>query len=536
MRNPKRITRRDFVRAASAGAAGAVLFGCESDQRRSASPVTTAPPSAEPPPPDTKDWRALADEALARVRRCDAEYGDIRLLRSTTQTVRGEDGRIGSVSDRVSRGFGVRVLYHGAWGFAASALISGAEVRRVADLACAIARASAGQVSDPVKLAPEPAHVARVVTPFQINPLESPLDQRAALLLDAMSAMHAQEGIARSSGRIWVQRDEKLFASSEGARIDFDLLALNAELRATAVHEGRFASREFHTPYLRTGYELIRDADLRSQAERIAAQAVEKVQAPAVEPGKYDLLLDPEHLSLTIHESCGHPSELDRALGYEANYAGTSFLTPDKLGSFRYGSAVVNLIADNTEPGTLGATGFDDDGVECQRWHIVRDGVFSGYCTNREVAGKIGETRSRGSCRADSWASVPIVRIANVGLAPGDGRLDDMIADIRRGILIEGHDSFSIDQKRYNFQFGGDVFWLIENGKRKHMLRDVIYTGITPEFWNRCDAVADSSHRRTFGFITCGKGQPGQSGWMTHAASHARFRDVDVIRGATAQA
>jgi len=193
----------------------------------------------------------------------------------------------------------------------------------------------------------------------------------------------------------------------------------------------------------------------------------------------------------------------------------------------------VNLVADNTEVETLAATGYDDDGVTCQRWDIIREGVFVGYCTNREVAPKIGQPRSRGSNRADSWGSVPIVRIANIGLQPGQARLEDMIADVKRGIYIEGHDSFSIDQQRYNFQFGGDAFWLIKNGKRTHMLRDVIYHGITPEFWGSCDAVADASYRRRFGFITCGKGQPGQSGWMTHAASHARFRNVSVIRGQT---
>jgi TldD protein len=268
-----------------------------------------------------------------------------------------------------------------------------------------------------------------------------------------------------------------------------------------------------------------------AEAPRVAAEAVEKVKAPQVDAGRYDLVLDPEHLSLTIHESCGHPSELDRVLGYEANYAGTSFLTPEKLGMFRYGSADVSLVADNTEPSTLAATGYDDDGVACQRWDIVRDGVFVGYCTNREVAPKIGQNRSRGSCRADGWGSVPIVRIANIGLEPGLAHLDDLIADVRRGIYIEGHDSFSIDQRRYNFQFGGDAFWLIENGQRRHMLRDVIYHGITPEFWGSCDGVADRSHRRRFGFITCGKGQPTQSGWMTHAASHARFRGVQVIQG-----
>ena len=323
----------------------------------------------------------------------------------------------------------------------------------------------------------------------------------------------------------------KLFVSTEGSRLEFDVLALQGDCAATAVHDRRFATRSFNTPHLRTGYELVLDAGFDREAARIAEQAVEKVKAPAVEAGAYDLVLDPEHLSLTIHESCGHPSELDRALGYEANYAGTSFLTPDTLGRFRYGSDHVTLIADNTEPETLAATGYDDDGVECQRWDIVRNGLFVGYCTNREVAPKIGDERSRGSNRADSWGSVPIVRIANIGLAPGTAQLDELLAGVKRGIYIEGHGSYSIDQRRYNFQFGGDAFWLIENGKRTHMLRDVIYHGITPEFWGSCDAVADSSHRRRYGFITCGKGQPGQSGWMTHAASHARFRRIQVMRG-----
>jgi len=337
--------------------------------------------------------------------------------------------------------------------------------------------------------------------------------------------------VVRSNANLWARRDLKLFASTEGSRINSDLLAVRGGFEATAVHAGRFASRGCNTPHLRKGYELIHDANFMAQAPRIATQAVEKVKAPQVDPGQYALVLDPEHLSLTMHESCGHPSELDRALGYEANFAGTSFLTPDKLGNYRYGSAHVNLVADNTEVETLAATGYDDDGVTCQRWDIIREGVFVGYCTNREVAPKIGQPRSRGSNRADSWGSVPIVRIANIGLQPGQARLEDMIADVKRGIYIEGHDSFSIDQQRYNFQFGGDAFWLIKNGKRTHMLRDVIYHGITPEFWGSCDAVADASYRRRFGFITCGKGQPGQSGWMTHAASHARFRNVSVIRG-----
>lgn len=478
-----------------------------------------------------QSWDELAELALKGVAASGAEYGDIRLLRSTSQTIQGEDRRIASIRDIHDTGFGVRVLYHGGWGFAASSILSLEEVPRVAELAVEIARGSASLASEKVRLVDEPVHRDRVVTPYRIDPFSVPLEKKTTLLRDVMEYVQRQPEVVRSSASLWARRDEKLFVSTEGTRLEFDLIALQGEFTATARHDGRFASRSFNTPHLRTGYELITDANFLAEAPRIAAQAVEKVKAPAVRPGTYDLVLDSEHLSLTMHESCGHPSELDRALGYEANYAGTSFLTTEKLGIFRYGSPHVNLVADNTEPNTLAATGYDDDGVACQKWDIVREGIFVGYCTNREVASRVGESRSRGSNRADGWGSVPIVRIANIGLDPGNGSLDDLLAEVKRGIYIEGHGSYSIDQRRYNFQFGGDAFWLIENGKRTHMLRDVIYHGITPEFWGSCDGVADRSHRRQYGFITCGKGQPGQSGWMTHAASPARFRRVAVIKG-----
>ena len=477
------------------------------------------------------DWHELSELALKRIQAAGAEYGDIRIMESRTQVVHGEDRRIAAVRDASDSGFGVRVLFKGAWGFAASSIMSPEEVPRVAELAIDIAKGSATLALDRVRLAEEPVHVDTVTTEYRVDPFEVSLEDKTRLLMEVMEYVQRQPGVVRSNANLWARRDLKLFASTEGSRINFDLLAVRGGFEATAVHDGRFASRGCNTPHLRKGYELIHDANFMAQAPRIATQAVEKVKAPQVDPGQYDMVLDPEHLSLTMHESCGHPSELDRALGYEANYAGTSFLTPDKLGNYRYGSAHVNLVADNTEVETLAATGYDDDGVTCQRWDIIREGVFVGYCTNREVAPKIGQPRSRGSNRADGWGSVPIVRIANIGLQPGQARLEDMIADVKRGIYIEGHDSFSIDQQRYNFQFGGDAFWLIKNGKRTHMLRDVIYHGITPEFWGSCDAVADASYRRRFGFITCGKGQPGQSGWMTHAASHARFRNVSVIRG-----
>lgn len=479
----------------------------------------------------TPSWQDYADLALKRLASSGAEYGDIRIVHSTSQTIRGEDRRVASVREAEDTGFGVRVLYHGAWGFAASSIISLEEVPRVTDLAVEIAKGSASIAVDKVALAREPVHRDRIVTPVRIDPFAVPLRQKTDLLLATMERVQQQAGVVRSSAGIWARRDRKLFASTEGTRLDFDLVASSGDCTATALYDGRFASRSFNTPQLRLGYELIEDANLLTRASEIAREAVEKVRAPAVDAGRYDLVLDPEHLSLTMHESCGHPSELDRALGYEANYAGTSFLTTDKRGTFRYGSPHVNLVADNTEPETLAATGYDDDGVACQKWDIVRSGLFVGYCTNREVAPKIGESRSRGSNRADSWGSVPIVRIANIGLEPGTATLEQLLADVKRGIYIEGHGSYSIDQRRYNFQFGGDAFWLIENGRRTHMLRDVIYHGITPEFWGRCDGVADRSHRQRYGFITCGKGQPGQSGWMTHPASHARFRQVEVIRG-----
>ena len=337
------------------------------------------------------DWDEMAELALKRVRESGAEYGDIRLMQSRSQTISGEDRRIASVRDVADSGFGVRVLYHGGWGFAASSILSLEEVPRVADLAIEIAKGSASLASEKARLVDEPIHRDRVVTANRIDPFTVPLDQKTMLLQDVMEYVQRQPEVVRSHASLWARGDKKLFVSTEGTRLEFDLLAGQGEFTATARHDGRFASRTFTTPHLRTGYELIESANFMAEAPRIASQAVEKVKAPAVRPGTYDLVLDPEHLSLTMHESCGHPSELDRALGYEANYAGTSFLTPEKRGSFQYGSSQVNLVADNTEPDTLAATGYDDDGVACQKWDIVREGVFVGYCTNREVASKIGE-------------------------------------------------------------------------------------------------------------------------------------------------
>ena len=521
---PGRPNRRDFLWATAGGAAAWYVGGCALSGR----PFANLPPGSLGPV-DQAQWPDLAQIALSRIKTGGCSYGDIRLIETRKQRVVARDRRIASVSEQYDSGYGIRALYQGAWGFAAGAEFTPDEVRATADLAVEIARASHLLIRTPVILASEPVYRDKVVTPYKMDPFTVPLAEKCALLVEVCDILHRQKGIIRSNGWLWAQRDIKHFASTEGTVIDFDLLATGGSFGATARGDGDFQSRGFDIPYLRTGYERIQDADFVGQAPRVAAQAVEKVAARQPTPGKYDLVLDAAHLALTIHESCGHPSELDRALGYEANYAGTSFLTPDKLGTFRYGSTVVNLVADNTRPGALASTGYDDDGVAGQRWPIVEAGIFRGYSTSREVAGAIGEKRSRGSCRADSWRSVPIVRIANIGLEPGDAAFEELFDGVENGIYIEGHGSFSIDQKRYNFQFGGDAFWEIKNGKRGAMLKNVIYNGITPEFWNSCDAVASREHWKQYGFITCGKGQPSQSGWMTHAASPARFRSVNVI-------
>ncbi len=523
-------TRREFIRTSTSSAAALYLGGCAVSSDGGA--WTTADQVRDgslSSPVDRTSWPELARLAIARLNKAGCSYGDIRLMESRNQTIRAADQRISNVSDHFDGGFGIRALYKGAWGFAASASIEPAEIERVADYAVHIARASHLLMKIPVKLADEPIHVDKVVTPRKTDPFAVSMENKCQLLVQVSDTLHKQKGIIRSTGFMWMQQDYKHFASTQGSAIDFDLLAVGGEFSATAKGQDDFQSRHFRIPFYRAGYEHVLGFDMPAHAERIAAQAVEKVAARQPSPGEYDLVLDPGHLALTIHESCGHPTELDRALGYEANFAGTSFLTPEKLGTYQYGSKHVNLIADNTKSGQMASTGYDDDGVAGQRWPIVEAGVFRGYSTSREVASAIGETRSRGSCRADSWASVPIVRIANISLEPGHETLDSLFDGIKNGIYIEDRGTYSIDQKRYNFQFGGDAFWEIKNGKRGSMLKNVVYHGITPTFWGSCDGVADRDHWREYGFISCGKGQPGQSGWMTHSASPARFRGVSVI-------
>jgi TldD protein len=462
------------------------------------------------------------------------EYADIRIGRYRIRDLFFQDLSPKAIVDEERFGLGIRVLYDGAWGFASSTKVTKDEIEAVLKRAIEIAKASSMVRGDyKVKLAPEPVHIDKYVTPIEIDPFSVPLEEQIDLLYRINERMLKVKGIVKTFSHMEFRRRDQVFASTEGSLIETTIFTSNAGYTAFAVGNNDSQSRSFQDYPLNKGYEHIKSLGLLDNAERIANEAVMKLYADEPDEGIMDLVLDPAHLSLTIHESVGHPTELDRVLGYEANYAGRSFATPEKLGNFRYGSPLVNFIADNTLPGGLATTGYDDEGVECQKWFIIKEGILVDYSSTREVASILGFPRSRGSARADSFASFPINRIPNLCLMPGKDPVtpEDLIAGVKKGIYIEGRGSFSIDQMRLNFQFGGDMFYEIKDGKKGKVLKNVIYQSITPQFWNSMDGVTDERFWEPRGFLTCGKGEPTQSAQMTNGAPYARFRNVKVGRG-----
>lgn len=476
------------------------------------------------------NWESLAPIALEKMRAWGADYADVRIQVHREQDVFVRNDRVHLHSDQESQGFGVRVLVNGSWGFAASARLDPASIDGAARRAVAMGRAGASVRGRIVDLAPEDRHLIEYHAPCRVDPFGVPLAEKSALLLEAAARMRQVPEVKEAWALLRLLAEDQLFHSTEGSRIRRSRVVPYAMLIARAAGNGDVQSRTYDTWGRHAGWEFILEADLPGHAARVAREAKEKLSAEEVPEGEYDLILDPEHLALTMHESIGHATELDRVLGYEADFAGTSFATTEKLGNFRYGSPHVNVVADNTNPEYLASLGCDDEGVGAQRWDIIRDGVLAGYATSREVAGNIGETRSRGSCRAEGWWAPPIVRIPNLGLEPGRGRLADLIADTANGIYIEGRGSFSIDQQRLDFQFGGDMFWRVERGRKTALLKDVLYRSRTPLFWNACDAVCGPEEFRALGILNCGKGQPAQRGMMTHFSSPARFRRIMVGR------
>ena len=499
--------------------------------------------------------KAIADAALQAARDAGATYCDVRVGRYLQQFVVTREDKVQNVVNTESTGVGIRVIAGGAWGFAATRDLSTTAVAAAARQAAAIAKANAGLQDKPVQLAPVKG-VGEVAwkAPVRKNGMAVPVKEKVDLLL-AVNAAAMGAGADYVNSTLFLVNEQKYFASTDGSFIDQDVHRIWAPFTVTAIDKatGKFRTRDGLSAPMGMGYEYLdgdasgrttlpngvivygNSYDMTEDAVAAAKQAREKLKAPSVKPGKYDLVLDPSHLWLTIHENVGHPLELDRVLGYEANYAGTSFATLDKREQkFRYGSERVNLFADKVQEGSLGAVGYDDEGVKTKRWDLVKDGILVNYQAIRDQVHLLGENESHGCCYADSWSSVQFQRMANVSLAPGKTPLTpaDLVKDVENGIYIVGDGSFSIDQQRYNAQFGGQLFYEIKNGKITQQLEDVAYQIRTPEFWAACSAICDESDYRLGGSFFDGKGQPGQISAVSHGSSTARFDGMNVINTA----
>ena len=475
--------------------------------------------------------RELAGRALNVAQLQGASYADVRIVRRETQSIAVKNGQVGELKQDEDQGLGVRVIADGAWGFASSALLSLAEAERVARLAVVIARASALVRGEAVSLGQPEVHVASYRTSVVQDPFAVSLEDKLSLLLAADAAMRRVQGIRVSEASLEFVRESKLFASTEGSWVDQVIVESGGGLEATAVGAGEVQKRSYPNSFGRhqgtAGYEFILDLDLAGHAQATAEEAVALLSAPLCPSGVMTLVIGGSQLALQVHESCGHPTELDRVFGSEASYAGTSFLTPEKLGAFRYGSPLVNLTADATIPGGLGTFGYDDEGVPAQRTSLVREGIFVGYLTSRETAARLGQ-RSNGSMRADGWNRIPLIRMTNINLEPGTWTLADLLADTGEGLYVETNKSWSIDDRRLNFQFGTEVAYAIEHGRLGQLYRNATYTGITPLFWRSCDAICGPGEWRVWGTPNCGKGQPSQTAHVGHGTAPARFRQVQV--------
>ncbi|MBA3796216.1 MAG: TldD/PmbA family protein [Chloroflexi bacterium] len=476
--------------------------------------------------------RDLSRRALDTATQKGAGYADVRLVRRQDENLTVKSGRVEAVSMGETEGFGVRVLVDGAWGFASSGRLDAAEVDRVAGLAVRIARASGTALRQRVRLDDRPPAVGRYETALQEDPFALSMDVKIDLLLEADARLNGVKGIAFTETMYHAQREWKAFAASDGSDTEQIITHVGAAVEVNAVEGDEVQRRTYPDAgggYQAAGFEYVRGLDLAGRAEALAEESVELLSAPQCPPGRQTIILDPSQLYLQVHESCGHPTELDRVFGTEASYAGTSFLTTDKLeAGFRYGSDLIDLVADATAPGGLGTFGWDDEGVAAQSVPLVKEGIFVGYLSSRETAPRIGRA-SGGAMRADGWNRLPLIRMTNINLLPKPGMsLDEMIADTDEGLYLASNRSWSIDDRRLNFQFATEVAREIKGGKLGRLYKNPTYTGITYEFWRSCDAVGDERSYVMLGTPNCGKGEPGQGAHVGHAVSGARFRDVQV--------
>jgi TldD protein len=502
-------------------------------------------------PVDVAQKKQMADVALNAARSKGATYTDVRIGRYLNQFLITREDKVENIVNTESYGMGIRVIAGGSWGFAATDKLDKDSIARTAELAVSIAKENARLLIEPVQLAPQKGYgEVSWKAPIEKNAFEVPVKEKADLLLSVNDAA-MKNGANFINSFLFLVNEQKYFASTDGSYIDQDIHRIWPTFFITKIDAatGKFETRNALSSPMGMGYEYLNARpqdkiagvttlykgryDMLEDAKAGAIQAGEKLKAKSVEPGKYDLILDPSHLWLTIHESVGHPSELDRVLGYEANFAGTSFLTLDKWQSkkFEFGSKLVNIAADKTQVGSLGAVGYDDEGVQCGKWDIIKDGILVNYQAIRDQAHILGLKESHGCCYSQSWADVQFQRMANISLQAGKEKksIDDLIKGVEKGIYIIGDGSFSIDQQRYNFQFGGQLFYEIKNGKIVGMLKDVAYQANTKEFWNSCTAIADQSDYRLGGSFFDGKGQPSQASAVSHGSATARFNSVNVI-------
>lgn len=483
--------------------------------------------------------RAECNEAIDAATSLGASYADVRIINYRKEGVALRNGQPCNLSSSDTLGAGIRVIVNGAWGFASTNQVTTASLKEAAKRAVEIARASAQVKKQDVRLAPKRATEDIWCTPFTIDPFKVSLEDKLGLLLKIDALLRAKPEIKVAMASMQFAREKQWYMDNEGSFIVQDLLRSGAGYSATAVGNGDVQIRSFPQSWGGNhkcmGYEIVGAYDLLGNAERIRDEAIALLTAPECPSGKMDLILDGPQLALQIHESVGHANELDRVFGFEANYAGRSFMLPElhnAKGGFKYGSEHVNLVADCTVPGGLATIGYDDDGVRAERFHVVQNGIHRDWFTTRETAPLVDRPYSNGCNRADGFSNIPITRIPNLSLMPGDWSYEDLIADTKDGIIMEVNKSWSIDQMRLNFQFGTEIGRVIKNGKIKGIVKNPNYQGNTPEFWGACDAICNQDHWDLWGVINCGKGQPGQTAEMSHGGAPTRFRGIEVgIRG-----
>lgn len=478
--------------------------------------------------------QAWADTAIETAKRRGASYADVRVMDIRHRDISTKNGEVGTLAESESLGIGIRVIASGAWGFASTDRLTREGVQACAGEAVAIAKASALAKRENVALAPEQAYVDTWQNPFLKDPFRIPVERQIDLLLAADKEMRRVKGVTVAEGSMSFRRIEQLFVSSAGSSIHQVKMQSGAGIVATSFAGSEIQKRSYPSSFggqhMLQGYELVESFDLVGNAPRIAEECVALHSAAQCPEGQKTIILGSSQLGLQIHESIGHPIELDRVLGMEANFAGMSFLTTEKLRKLKYGSDIVNVVADarlDHGPG-LGTFAYDDEGVPAQCTPIITDGLFTGYLSNRETASAIGEKRSGGTMRCESWNRLPMIRMTNISINPGTWKYDDLIADTDDAILMETNRSWSIDDRRYHFQFSTEIGWEIKGGKKGRMVKNPSYSGITTEFWNSCDAICSRDYWTLWGTPNCGKGQPQQVMGTGHGASPARFRNIKI--------